>query len=240
LPVRRLVSATVLALALAGSCASDRTVRSLVEAATTTTARTDSVTPATTQTRQLDVEHANASTAEMLTSLDRLAVADRVRAGYQRGHFGTGWRKDGECTVRERVLIAESLATVAVTANCNIVSGEWRDWYSVGSPTITDPTKVEIDHLVPLAHAWQAGAWAWTVDQRIAYANDLVHPTTLTAVSADMNRQKSSAPPDAWQPPNKDARCQYAKDWITTKTAWSLAVTEPERTALRRMLDSCV
>lgn len=92
---------------------------------------------------------------------------------------------------------------------------------------------------MPLRHAWQAGAWAWTPQQRAAFANDVVHPWALTAVSAHHNRAKADAPPDAWQPPNRAALCTYGIDWIAAKTAWALTVTTAEIDALTRMLTTC-
>jgi hypothetical protein len=98
---------------------------------------------------------------------------------------------------------------------------------------------VEVDHLVPLAHAWAAGAWAWPARRRTAFADDVSIPATLTAVSAVSNQAKGAAPPDVWQPPNRDTRCRYAVDWITVKSSWELTVTRPERDRLAAMLYRC-
>ncbi|HEV8296799.1 MAG TPA: HNH endonuclease family protein [Acidimicrobiales bacterium] len=206
--------------------------------ATTSTAST----PANDQAPTRDVgetEHATMTLDGAASTLSELVLADRVRTGYSRDEFGDGWRTTGGCTTRERVLIAESIRTAVTGPGCENEGGEWHDWYRTGSPVIDDASTLDIDHMVPLRQAWQAGAWAWTDQQRSDYANDLVHPWTLTAVSASQNRAKSDSPPDAWQPPNKAARCQYAKDWIAVKADWRLTVTVAETDALRHMLETC-
>jgi hypothetical protein len=52
---------------------------------------------------------------------------------------------------------------------------------------VTDASRLDIAHLVPLAKAWHSGAHAWTADQREAYANDLDEPRALVAVTARTN-----------------------------------------------------
>lgn len=38
---------------------------------------------------------------------------------------------------------------------------------------IDSPQGLDIDHLVPLAEAWDSSAYAWTAKERGAYANGL-------------------------------------------------------------------
>lgn len=179
------------------------------------------------------------ATVDARAALATLTVAERHRDGYDRDLFGPGWVTIAGCTTRQHVLMDEAVDGFINTTTCQVLDGAWVDWYSDGAPTITDPGGIDIDHLVPLRHAWQAGAWAWTPERRIAFANDLDDPATLTAVSASQNRAKADAPPDAWQPPNHGARCRYAADWIDVKTTWQLTVTTTEIDALERMLNTC-
>lgn len=67
---------------------------------------------------------------------------------------------DGDCQdTRHDVLIVES--SIAVTLNpsgCRVIAGQWQDPY--GGETFTNPSDLDIDHLVPLAHAHVSGGWA--------------------------------------------------------------------------------
>ena len=182
-------------------------------------------------------EHATYDVGEARAALAALVIADRHLGGYARDLFGDGWTVTGGCTTRQHVLADEAVA--GVIDGCDVHGGAWIDWYSPEAPTLTDANTLDVDHLVPLAHAWQSGAWAWSPQQRLAFANDLTNATTLTVVSAGQNRAKADAPPDAWQPPDHGARCTYAKDWIATKTAWALTATTAEIAALEQMLERC-
>ena len=82
-----------------------------------------------------------------------------------------------------------------------MVSGSCNDPYS--GRTITDATKLDIDHMVPLKEAHQSGAGNWSRERKRAYANDLDDPDTLIAVDRRLNRQKGAKDPAEWLPPNQ-------------------------------------
>lgn len=67
-----------------------------------------------------------------------------------------------------------------------MTGGEWYSPYD--DRHITGAPGVDIDHLVPLAEAWDSGAYAWTAKEREAYAYDLGDARALIAVSAASNR----------------------------------------------------
>jgi len=98
---------------------------------------------------------------------------------------------------------------------------------------------LDIDHLVPLAEAWDSGVSAWTAKEREAYANDLGDDRALIAVSASSNRSKADQDPTAWQPPAADYRCTYTTDWVAMKTRWPFAIDDAELTALTDVLGRC-
>ena len=104
--------------------------------------------------------------------------------------------------------------------------------------TLTSPTKVDIDHVVPLANAWRSGASAWTTDKREDFANDVDRPQ-LIASSQNSNRSKGDQDPSTWKPKATSVWCEYAEDWIEVKSYWKLTVTTAEKSALIDMLEEC-
>jgi len=167
--------------------------------------------------------------------LDELTVASaRSMRGYSRDRF-PHWRKAGRnCDVRDTVL--ERDGEDIEVSGCNVVGGRWVSVYD--NRTLSDPSEVDIDHIVPLANAWRSGANEWDDAKRGDFANDLDRPQLL-AVSAKSNRAKGDQDPSQWKPPNRDYWCEYAQNWITVKHYWKLTVTQAEKDALADMLDSC-
>nr|BFD96290.1 hypothetical protein KitaXyl93_76500 [Kitasatospora sp. Xyl93] len=102
----------------------------------------------------------------------------------------------------------------------------------------TDATALDIDHLVPLAASWRSGVDTWSTDKRKAFANDLTH-SQLVAVSAASNRAKGDKGPDAWRPPLRSYWLHLLPCLDRHQARLRLSVTEPEKTALTEMLDTC-
>jgi hypothetical protein len=178
------------------------------------------------------------STAAGPTTSAGLAALEIAKAGsmkgYSREKFPT-WRKTGSnCDVRDSVLKRDG--TKVKTSGCNVVAGTWKSIYD--DQVLNSPTKVDIDHLVPLANAWRSGAAAWTTDKRGDFANDLDDPQ-LVAVSASSNRSKGDQDPSTWKPKQSGEWCAYATDWVKVKTVWKLTVTTQEKSALKEMLETC-
>jgi hypothetical protein len=95
---------------------------------------------------------------------------------------------------------------------------------------------VQIDHVVALGDAWQKGAQQLTPQQRQSLAND---PVNLIAADGDANQEKSASDAATWLPKNKALRCHYVARQISVKAAYGLWVTQPEKDAMARVLDSC-
>ena len=172
--------------------------------------------------------------------LDALALRNEgARNGYEREAFGDGWMVDTNgCDVRSRVLADESLVPVTKESNeCSVAAGEWKSLYD--NYTTPNPDELEIDHMVPLAEAWDSGAATWSPQQREKYANDTEREDALVAVTAATNQSKSDQDPAEWMPPHRGAWCRYATAWIVQKSAWKLTVDTAERTALRNVLATC-
>lgn len=168
--------------------------------------------------------------------LGTLAVAPSGSdSGYSRDKFPHWIDQGNNCNTREVVLKRDG-SGVTVGSDCYPTSGSW---YSVYDQTTTsDPSKVQIDHMVPLHNAWVSGASSWSTAQRQAYANDLAEPQ-LIAVSASSNESKSDRDPSEWKPPNTGEWCFYSRDWIEVKYHYHLTVTSAEKSALGDMLDTC-
>ena len=169
------------------------------------------------------------------TKLGALKVAKAgSMSGYSREKF-PHWRDTGSnCDIRDSVLKRDG--SKVKVSGCNVVAGSWTSVYD--GDKITDPSKVDIDHVVPLANAWRSGASKWTTDQRGDFANDLEDPQ-LVAVSASSNRSKGDQDPSTWKPELSGSWCEYAQDWITVKSKWKLTVTTAEKAALTDMLEKC-
>jgi hypothetical protein len=194
---------------------------------------------------QIQVNSPTTTTAPTGSSTDSPKARDQLgslkvvaktgtMAGYKRENF-PHWRSTGEnCDVRDSVLKRDG--TKVKVSGCNVVAGTWKSVYD--GVTLNSPTKVDIDHVVPLANAWRSGAAAWTTDKRSDFANDLDDPQ-LVAVSASSNRSKGDQDPSTWKPTDTSAWCQYAEDWIAVKAHWKLTITAKEKDALLAMLKSC-
>jgi Protein of unknown function (DUF1524) len=163
--------------------------------------------------------------------LARLRIAPEHRDGYQRSLFVHWIDADGDgCDTRREVLIAEAIVAPTVGARCSLTGGRWLSAYD--GLIETDIAKIQIDHVVALAEAWDSGAYGWTAARRRAYANDLDVPWPLIAVSASSNQSKSDKDPTEWLPPASADECPYLSAWIATKARWDLAVDPAEHELL--------
>jgi hypothetical protein len=176
---------------------------------------------------------ASGDTAGQLATL-KVAVKGSM-SGYSREKFPHWIGQGGGCDTRDLVLKRDG-KDVKATATCKITSGSWYSQYD--AKTYTDPQKLDVDHMVPLADAWRSGASTWTDDQRTQFANDLTRPQLL-AVSLSTNRSKGDQDPSQWKPPSRAYWCTYAQRWIAVKAYWKLTVSQAEKDALGDMLGTC-
>lgn len=168
--------------------------------------------------------------------LSQLTVAvDSNTPAYSRDLFKTWDTISGKCDTRETVLIRDG-TDVVTDSSCKPTSGNWVSPYD-GVPT-TNPSDLDIDHLVPLKEAWLSGARNWTPAQREALANDLTRPQ-LVAVTDNLNDSKGDKDIAQWQPPLASYRCTYARAWVQVKYFYSLTIDSAEKTALESILADC-
>jgi hypothetical protein len=167
----------------------------------------------------------NHSGSELVRDLDRVRQVRALAAG----------------TGRVAVPGLEAPRLPAVDLAGDAEPGELEgDWFSLyDGLTFTDPSELDIDHMVPLAEAWDSGAAGWNAGRRQAFANDLDHPQALRAVSASSNRSKGDLDPGQWKPTRDAAWCEYANDWVTVKKAWDLTADQNEVDDLKVMLRTC-
>jgi hypothetical protein len=190
--------------------------------------------PSATATRTPDRARTQTSTR---TLLRQLAVTSEHSAGYDRDLFKLWDSQGGGCDTRDRVLITEAITRPHVSSSCALTDGKWRSPYD--RVTTTDPSTFDIDHLVPLAEAWQSGAWRWSGNTREAYANDLGYGPDLVAVTAHSNRSKGDSEPSAWLPTTRSFDCTYEAWWVAVKWRWHLSVDSAEKRWLSTHLATC-
>ena len=175
------------------------------------------------------------SAATARTYLASLTVATENRTGYDRDLFPTWITISGTCNTREYVIKRDG-SNVVTNSACTATSGSWYSQYD--GVTTTDPSTFDIDHLVPLAEAWDSGASDWTTAQRQAFANDVTRPQ-LIAVSASSNRSKSDQDPAEWVPTRSAYVCTYVRAWVQVKYYYDLSVDSAEKSALTSYLAGC-
>lgn len=180
--------------------------------------------------------------ADVVRTLDGLQVSEPgSMAGYSREEFPHwsdaqeyGWNvSDSSCDARDAALIRDG-ENVRIESGCDVETGTWLDPFT--SQTFTDPSDIDVDHMVPLANAWRYGASSWGATERERYAND---PDVLLSVEDNANQSKGDKGPEAWRPPNEAYWCDYAKQWVQIKAKYDLGVNAQEKQELTRMLGAC-
>ena len=176
-----------------------------------------------------------------LLVLQGISVEREHPAGYVRSAF-EHWRDiDGDgCDSRDQVLKRDSITLPQVDPiDCNVIAGDWISPYD--GARWSDPSRIDIDHVVALKEAWDSGAWAWTSAMRRAYANDTSDSRTLLAVTDRVNQSKSDKDPSNWLPPSRSYLCTYLGNWIAVKARWGLSMDQSEWGRVKNLLESsCV
>jgi hypothetical protein len=169
-------------------------------------------------------------------AIAHIPVAGESRTGYERSKFHLWIDADGDgCDTRNEVLISEAEDAPTIGSGCSLTGGRWYSYYDGVSQT--SASALDIDHVVPLAEAWDSGAGSWTAQRREDYANDLGDTRTLVGVTASLNRSKGDQDVAEWTPPIND--CRYIKDWVAAKIRWSLSQDSAEKSALQQIAGGC-
>ncbi|MCZ4579229.1 MULTISPECIES: HNH endonuclease family protein [Gordonia] len=164
------------------------------------------------------------------------------RDDYDRSAFGAAWTDavavaggGNGCDTRNDIL-ARDLQDIRAgpVSSCPraVLAGEFRSPYSgefVVFRRDRNASSVQIDHIVPLAYAWDMGAWSWELGRRLSFAND---PANLVAVDGPSNQDKSDSEPGRWMPPVRGFWCQYAIQFVMVSATYGLTVDAESREVL--------
>ncbi len=169
---------------------------------------------------------------------------------YRRAAFGESWTDDNPapgghngCDTRNDILDRDLVDTthVSITRCPNAVAtGTLHDPYTNEVIAFTRGNRVgaavQIDHIVPLALAWDLGARNWPDGLRVRFAND---PANLLAVAGAANQDKGDSEPGRWMPPNEAFHCQYAVQFIAVLRGYALPVDAASAEVLRDAVATC-
>ncbi|OBF17855.1 HNH endonuclease family protein [Mycobacterium sp. ACS4331] len=175
----------------------------------------------------------------------------RIRGyDYHRAAFGDAWTDDTDapggrngCDTRNDILNRDLVAkTFVAIKRCPtaVATGTLHDPYTNATVAFVRGNQigasVQIDHIVPLALAWDMGARAWPEDLRRRFAND---PANLLAVSGGANQDKGDSEPAVWMPPNTAFWCQYAVQFAEVLRGYRLSVDAASADRLRAAAGTC-
>lgn len=178
-------------------------------------------------------------------------IPARIRGhDYRRAAFGDAWTDDNTapgghngCDTRNDILDRDLVDKTYVSIKrcpTAVASGTLHDPYSNATVAFVRGAQVgaavQIDHIVPLALAWDLGARDWLLDKRIRFAND---PANLIAVAGKPNQDKGDSGPVNWMPPNHAFWCQYAVQFADVLRGYQLPVDAPSAAVLRDAASGC-
>lgn len=183
---------------------------------------------------------------ELIDQLNSLNEVEKYSSTpkYSRGEW-KHWASVSNCwDVREDVLNRQGSnvdyldsnknKTTDQSKSCWVNTGKWEDPYS--DEIMEDPAKVDIDHIVPLKAASEAGGNQWDKAKKAQYANDY---DLLIISSSKQNRTKGAKTPSEWMPPRKESHCEYAKAYTYVLHKYNLNITKADKTTLETALYTC-
>lgn len=190
----------------------------------------------------------------LLAQVDVVAERPEV-PGYERGCgpgegcvFGPAWSDDHPgaggrdgCDTRNEVLARDLRSPVLRpgSGDCVVLSGVLHDPYTGARVEFrrAEAQAVHIDHIYPLAAAWDLGAARWPADRRRQFANDITY--NLVAVDGQANIDKGDRTPAQWLPPAAGYRCWFAGRYLTVAVRYALPVTAADHRVLSEVAGSC-
>jgi len=152
---------------------------------------------------------------------------------YDRDYFGSAWSDvdHNGCDTRNDILgrDLENVTYKSGTHDCVVQEGTFGDPYTgniLAFDKGTTSRDIDIEHIIALDDAWDAGAWEWTHEQRLAYAND---PFVLAVVDGPTNSGKGSDSIGHWQPPYEASRCAYGARTVEIASKYKLTISPEDK-----------
>jgi hypothetical protein len=190
----------------------------------------------------------------ILELLDRVEVTATApyHPGYDRDCdpggcvFGEAWTDDNTtrfghngCDTRQDVLLQQMHhVELRWGSKCRIYQARLRDPYTGRRLTWRrDGYRIQIDHVYPLSRAWYAGAWAWSQQERVSFANDV--DRELVATWGAANQAKENLTPADWLPPRQAYHCRYVLTYLKVAVRYGLSVTEADAATIRDVASRC-
>lgn len=177
-------------------------------------------------------------TAQLATLEIREPGAQRA---YDRDAFGPAWEDvdNNGCDTRNDILQRDLSRDELDEDGCTLLSGTLKDPYTgevIDFERSKGGSQIDIDHMIPLGAAWEAGASEWTDAKRLQYAND---PLVLLAVDAGANRSKSDQTISEWEPTNEAVACQYGASWVEVAATYDLSISPADHETLTALAEQC-
>jgi hypothetical protein len=165
-----------------------------------------------------------------------LAITNTAYSKYVRKEWKHWSDRDKNClNTKEEILKARSKSFVLTSKKgCRIKSGSWDDYYY--PETINDMKQIDVDHLIPLKHAYDTGGANWSPEKKEQFAND---PENLVITNKKYNREKGAKGIDQWLPVNKAYACKYVRDWIKVKKKYGLNLLKDELGTIHQIKVNC-
>lgn len=173
------------------------------------------------------------SKEEFMKALENIPTEEAQDVDYSR----KDWKHwvGTPCDARDQVLLAsgKNVKTEA-DDDCEAETGEWFSEYD--GVTVTEPSKIDIDHVIALSYAAQHGGQAWSKEKKQAFANDT---SQLIAVTAKSNRAKSDLGPSEYTDIRRPYQCTFAKTWVSTAIKYGVSATKDDKYTLMLWLEKC-
>lgn len=146
---------------------------------------------------------------------------ERACTGSSACSFGTAWTDDSDAPGGHNGIDTRSEMLRQLSSHSDPYTGE---------PLPYQRQQRHIDHIFPLAAAWDMGAAGWSQRKRVSFANDISR--NLVVVAGDINREKGDSTPSEWLPPWKGSRCWYAARYLSVALYYGLSISQADWRAL--------